>query len=329
MRSFSSRRASRLGLVVVAVVAAACSSGSKSSSSSGSSSTATGSSSAGGSTIASQLTLGGPPECQQNTYCLPGLKRVYGITFKSFKSLDADGPLTYQAITHGDVDVAEVFSTDAQVVADNLVVLNDDKHLQAADAVVPVIRNAKNPPTLTGVVDKVSATLTTDILRTLNAKVGVDKQDPQTVADQWLASTGLNAKSGNAAGVSLTLAGANFPENTLLAYVYGDALKAAGANVTIKPNLGTRATLEPGLQSGQIDMLIEYAASDLEYLDKSAGLANGDIANNVDHLKTIYQPMGISVLQASTAIDTNAFAVKQATATKYHLVNMSDLAKAA
>lgn len=330
MRPFSSLRDNRpfLCVALVAVVAAACSSGSKSSSTSGSSSTATGSSTAGGSTIAGGLTLGGPPECQQNAYCIPGLKRVYGITFKSFKSLDPDGPLTYQAITHGDVDVAEVFSTDAQVVADNLVVLNDDKHLQAADAVVPVIRNAKNPPTLTGVVDKVSATLTTDVLRGLNAKVGVQKEDAQTVADQWLASTGLNAKSGNAAGVSLTLGGANFPENTLLVYIYGDALKAAGADVTIKPTLGTRATLEPGLQSGQVDMLIEYAASDLEFLDKSAGLANGDIKNNVDHLQALYQPMGISVLQASTAIDTNAFAVTKATATKYHLANMSDLARA-
>lgn len=329
MRPFSNRRASRAaaaGLVVLAITAAACSSSKKSSSSSG----AVGASAAsGGGALASKLTLGGPPECQQNHFCVPGLQRVYGISFKHFKSLDADGPLTYQAVKSGNVDVAEVFSTDAQVVADNLVVLNDDKHLQAADAVVPVIRNAKNPPTLTGVVDKVSAALTTDILRGLNAKVGVQKEDPQAVADQWLTSVGLNAKSGNAAGVSLTLAGFNFPESNLLAYVYGDALKAAGASVTIKPSLGTRATLEPGLQSGKIDMLIEYAASDLEYLDKSAGIANGDIQNNVMHLATLYQPMGITVLQASTAIDTNAFAVTKATADKYHLVNMSDLARSA
>ena len=92
----------------------------------------------------------------------PGLQKTYGITFKSFKTLDADGPLTYQALTSGQIDVGEVFSTDAQVVANNLVVLNDDKHLQAADAITPVIANAKATSGVTDVVNKVSAALTTE-----------------------------------------------------------------------------------------------------------------------------------------------------------------------
>jgi osmoprotectant transport system substrate-binding protein len=326
MRLSSTRRLSRfgIGLAAVALVATACSSSSKSSSSS--SSSATGSSTA---TIASELTLGGPPECQTNALCIPGLQKVYGITFKSFKALDADGPLTYQAITSGQVDVAEVFSTDAQAVADNLVVLNDDKHLEPADAIVPVIRNDKDTPGVSAVANKISGDLTTSILSNLNAKVGVQKEDPETVADQWLAQNGLATRTTQAAGTSLTIAGFNFPESNLLAYLYGDALRNAGANVTIKDNLGTRQTLEPGLESGQIDMLIEYAASDLEYLDHSAGLANGVIANNVSHLQTYYTPMKITVLQPSSAIDTNAFAVTKATAEKYHLVNLSDLAKPA
>src|SRR5262249_2862723 len=156
----------------LALVAAACSSSKSSSTTttaaSASSSTAAGASSSSaassGPTIASQLTLGGPAECQQNAYCIPGLQKTYGITFKSFKTLDADGPLTYQALTHGQVDVGEVFSTDAQVLANNLVVLTDDKHLQAADAITPVIANAKATPGVTTVVNNVSAALTTTIL---------------------------------------------------------------------------------------------------------------------------------------------------------------------
>jgi osmoprotectant transport system substrate-binding protein len=338
MAMSSTWRRSRLAGVGLAVLAlsAACSSGSKSSSSSSSSGTSgatattaagtTTGSAAASDTIASHLTLGGPPECQQNAFCIPGLQKTYGITFKEFKPLDSDGPLTYQAVQSGAVDVAEVYSTDAQVVADNLVVLNDDKHLQAADAITPVIRHSKDTPAVAQVVNNVSSHLTTDILRNLNKSVGVDKRDPETVADQWLGAVGLTTRSTAASGVSLTIAGFNFPESNLLAYVYGDALKDAGANVTIKDNLGARATLEPGLQSGQIDMLIEYAASDLEYLDKSAGLANGDINNNISHLKTLYGS-SIDVLTPSTAIDTNAFAVTKATAQKYGLVNMSDLTK--
>lgn len=328
MHQFSTSRPRRLtvlGLAVLTVTAAACSS-TNSSSASTSSSAAAPTTIASAGTIASHLVLGGAPECPQRPFCIPGLAKVYGITFKDFKALDSDGPLTYQAVQSGAVDVAEVYSTDAQVVADNLVVLNDDKHLQAADAITPVIRHRLDTPGVATITNKVSAALTTDILRGLNKSVGVDKEDPQAVADQWLASVGLATKTLLAAGVTLTIAGFNFPESNLLAYVYGDALKDAGATVDIKDDLGARATLEPGLQSGQIDMLIEYAASDLEYLDHSAGLANGDINNNIAHLKALYGST-IDVLTPSSAIDTNAFAVTKATAEKYGLVNMSDLTK--
>lgn len=333
-------RLAAMGVAVLTLTAAACSNGSSrssgsvstggSGSSSSSASSSGGTSSTGGSaTVASKLVLGGPAECQTNALCIPGLQKTYGITFKDFKTLDADGPLTYQAVQSGQIDVAEVFSSDAQVAADNLVVLKDDKHLQAADAVVPVVRNDKATPAVTTLANKVSAALTTDILLGLNKSVGVDKMDPQAVADQWLKSQSLDTASTQAAGTSLTLAGFNFPESNLLAYIYGDALKDAGAKVTIQANLGARQTLEPGLQSGQVDMLIEYAASDLEFLDKKAGLANGDITNNISHLTDLYKPLNITVLTPSTAIDTNAFAVTKATASKYGLTNMSDLSKPA
>jgi osmoprotectant transport system substrate-binding protein len=322
MRPFSKphrRPALRAGVSVLALalVAVACSSSSKSSGTGG-----TG-------TVASQLTLGGPGECQTNAYCIPGLQKTYGITFKSFKTLDADGPLTYQALTHGQIDVGEVFSTDAQVVANNLVVLTDDKHLQAADAITPVLATPKATPGVTKVVNNVSAALTTSILLGLNKSVGVDHQDPQVVADNWLKSKGLDSSSSGASGVSISIAAFGFSESDLLAYIYGDALKAAGASITVKPDLGTRQVLEPGLQSGQFDMLIEYAASALEFLDHSSGLANGDINNNISHLKSLLGPKNITVLTPSSAVDTNAFAVTQATAAKYHLATMSDLAKKA
>ncbi|HVM63637.1 MAG TPA: glycine betaine ABC transporter substrate-binding protein [Acidimicrobiales bacterium] len=313
------------GFVAVALTVVACSSSSKSASSCAASS---GGSSATG-TVASQLSLGGPAECQTNAYCIPGLQKTYGITFKSFKTLDADGPLTYQALTSGGVDVGEVFSTDAQVLAHNLVVLNDDKHLQAADNITPVIATPKATSGVTKTVNNVSGKLTTVILLGLNKLVGVDHQDPQAVADNWLKSEGLNGPSTNATGQSITIAAFNFSESDLLAYIYGDALKAAGASVTVKPDLGTRQTLEPGLQSGQFSMLIEYAASALEFLNHSAGVANGDINNNISHLKALMTPKNITVLNAAPAVDTNAFAVTQATAAKYHLSTMSDLSKKA
>lgn len=329
MAMSSTWRRSRLAAVGLAAIAvtAACSSGSSSSSSS-SASGATNTTAAGAAgTIASHLTLGGPPECQQNAFCIPGLQKVYGITFKDFKSLDSDGPLTYQALISGQIDVALVYSSDAQILSDNLVALTDDKHLQNADYVVPVIRSAKDTPAVAAVVNAVSADLTTAQLVGLNKAVSVDQEDPQAAADAWLKTNNLATPSTNASGVTMTVAGFNFPESNVLAYLYGDALKDAGATITIKDDLGTRETLEPGLASGQIDFLPEYAASALLYLNPQANVTGETVTQVVAQLTTALAAKDISVLTATQALDTNAFAVTQATATKYDLHDMSDLAK--
>jgi osmoprotectant transport system substrate-binding protein len=316
-------------VVALAITAAACSSSSKSSSTAGSGTTGSSTTAASKGTVASLLTLGGAPECPQRPFCLPGLQKTYGITFKTFKPLDSDGPLTYTALTSGQIQVAEVFSSDAQILADNLVALNDDKHLQNADYVVPVIRKSKDTPGVASTVNAVSAKLTTSELVTLNKAVSIDHQDPQAAADAWLTRNGLATKSQAAAGTTLAVAGFNFGESSVLAYAYGDALKDAGANVTVKPQLGTRETLEPGLASGQIDMLPEYAATALLFLQPNANVTGQDITAVVGLLKTAMSAKSVDVLQPTNALDTNAFAVTKATADKYGLVNMSDLAKPA
>jgi osmoprotectant transport system substrate-binding protein len=309
--------------VALAVVLAACgSSSSKTAAAPGGTSTSTGTAA----TVASTLTLGGAPECPQRPFCLPGLKKTYGLVFKAFKSLDAAGPLTYAAISSGSIDVAEVFSTDGLIADKGLVVLQDDKHLQNADNVVPVIRATKVTPGVTTVLNNVSVALTTDALTLLNKKVTVDKADPSTVATQFLKDNALDTKSTVAQGVTLKVGSFNFSESALLAEIYGQALKAAGAIVTISTNLGSRETLEPGLASGQLDLLPEYAATALEFLNKGAGEASGDVDATVAKLKAREAASGVTVLRASSAVDTNAFAVTKATATKYHLVKLSDLA---
>ena len=113
------------------------------------------------------------------------------MNFKSFKSLDAGGPLTEAAIANGQVDMGLVFSSDGGVEAKGLVVLEDDKHLQTVDNIVPVIRNAKVNSAVTTALNKVSAALTTDQLVALNKMVDIDKADPSAVAMTWLKSKGL------------------------------------------------------------------------------------------------------------------------------------------
>src|SRR5262245_35498225 len=92
--------------------------------------------------VAAGMTLGGPPECPARPFCQPGLQKTYGLTFKGFKALDAGGPLSIAALEKGDVDVALIFTSDGVIAAKDLVVLEDDKHLQNADNVVPIIRSS-------------------------------------------------------------------------------------------------------------------------------------------------------------------------------------------
>ena len=136
--------------------------------------------------IGSQLVLGAGPECPTRPFCEPGLKTTYGITFKDFKALDTDGPLTRAAFKNGTIQVGLVFSSDADLNQLGLVVLQDDKHLENADNVVPVIRQAVATSEVTNVLNKIDAGLTTADLVTLNGQVELLHQDADAVAAAYL-----------------------------------------------------------------------------------------------------------------------------------------------
>ena len=136
--------------------------------------------------IGNQLVLGAGPECPTRPFCLPGLKSTYGIQFKAFKPLDTDGPATRAAFKNNTIQVGLVFSADADLNSLGLVVLDDDKHLQAADQVVPILRKAVANDEVKSILNKVSAGLTTADLVGLNAKVSLEHQDPDAVAKAYL-----------------------------------------------------------------------------------------------------------------------------------------------
>ncbi|HYX44669.1 MAG TPA: ABC transporter substrate-binding protein, partial [Acidimicrobiales bacterium] len=141
--------------------------------------------------VAGELRLGGPPECPTRPFCAAGLEKTYGIVFKDFKALDPGGPLSKAALENGDVDVALIFSSDGAIPAKGFVVLEDDRHLQNADNVVPIIRTGAATEEVRQVLNKVSAALTTDDLAELNKRADVDKEDPEVLAKGWLKDHGF------------------------------------------------------------------------------------------------------------------------------------------
>lgn len=142
-------------------------------------------------TIAKDFVFGGPPECPQRPHCIPGLKATYGLEFKEFKPLDVGGPLTVTALENGEIDVALLFSSSGVIAKKGFVVLEDDKQLQAADNLVPVVHKDVANDEVRDLLNKVSAALTTESITALNARVEVDKEDPAAVAKDFLEEENL------------------------------------------------------------------------------------------------------------------------------------------
>lgn len=134
----------------------------------------------------SGLVMGGPPECAQRITCLKGLQDVYGLRFKEFKPLDVGGPITVKSLKDGTVQVARLFSSDPALKANGFVVLEDDKFIQPAGNIVPVIRDEVLTDTIRDVLNAVSGVLTTDDLIDLNKRVDIDKEDAKAVAQDWV-----------------------------------------------------------------------------------------------------------------------------------------------
>jgi osmoprotectant transport system substrate-binding protein len=137
--------------------------------------------------MASQLTLGGPPECPQRPLCLQGLQDVYRLRFARFEAMPSRDQTAAELET-GEIDVGMIDTTDPNLVENDLVQLADDRNLQPAENVVPVVRREvvdAYGPTLVRLLNAVSAQLTTPDLTRLNLQVD-DGQPAPDAAAGWL-----------------------------------------------------------------------------------------------------------------------------------------------
>ncbi|MCY9782357.1 ABC transporter substrate-binding protein [Nocardiopsis sp. EMB25] len=139
--------------------------------------------------VSGELTLGGPPEFETRQQGVVGLEEVYGIEFGSFRSLDV--ALLTQALLDGDVQAANLFTTDPQIAANGFVVLEDPENLFGAQNVTPLVNSEQVGPQAREALDAVSAALTTESLTELNERVIVDNENAADVAEEWLSQEGL------------------------------------------------------------------------------------------------------------------------------------------
>jgi osmoprotectant transport system substrate-binding protein len=141
--------------------------------------------------VAGQLTLGGPPECPQRPFCMTGMQSVYGMLFDDFVPLDAGGPQTVAALNSDEVQLGLLFSTDPSISRNGLVPLVDDKNLQNAENLTPVIRSEKLNREVRRLLDAVSARLSTEKMTELVGNVVIGGQSVAIVAGAFLTANGL------------------------------------------------------------------------------------------------------------------------------------------
>ncbi len=122
---------------------------------------------------------------------------------------------------------------------------------------------------------------------------------------------------------SLTVGSADFPENELLADIYGDAMSAKGVHITKKLNIGERPVYLAALKDGSIDFIPEYNGSILDYLSPHA---TAKTPAAVTAALPAALGASLTALNPASAQDADTITVTQATATKDNLKTIADLA---
>ncbi len=138
-----------------------------------------------------ELIFGGNPDYIELETGYPRLCQAYQMQFKDTKQMEI--ALKYEALTNGEVDVINAFTTDAQLAAKELVLLTDDSvFFETFDAGTVVSKEAlEKYPDLKGVLEKLNGLITEEEMQRMNYEVEVDGKEDKEVARQFLESNGL------------------------------------------------------------------------------------------------------------------------------------------
>ncbi len=139
---------------------------------------------------ASEINFASQGEFNEREDGIPGLEKVYGVfDWKSSKVYD--NGLKYELLANGEADACPAYTTEGQLVeTDKFVLLEDDKQVWPPYNLAPVVQDKvlEANPDIADVLNKVSAALDTETVTKLNARVDVDKEEMEDVAEEYYES---------------------------------------------------------------------------------------------------------------------------------------------
>jgi osmoprotectant transport system substrate-binding protein len=138
------------------------------------------------------LVAGGSSEFKVRTAGLKGMKDKYDVDFKDYKTLDAGGPLSIKALETNQIQVTDLFTTQAVIKDKGWVQLEDPEHILPPNNIVPLIRTDHKSDDVVSTLNAVDAKLTTDALTDLVKRIDVGKESADAVAKDWLSKNPLS-----------------------------------------------------------------------------------------------------------------------------------------
>jgi osmoprotectant transport system substrate-binding protein len=138
------------------------------------------------------LILAAGEECAERPFCEPGLESTYALNITEILPLGFSTPQTKEAVSGGEAQLGLVATTDGTLESLGLVLLEDDKALQLADNLVPIVNTeTAGDDAIAEALNQLASVLTTEDLAMLNAQVDVERQQPADVAQAYLEEKGL------------------------------------------------------------------------------------------------------------------------------------------
>jgi glycine betaine/choline ABC-type transport system substrate-binding protein len=272
-----------------------------------------------------------PADCLTNPGCGVALRGAYGIDpAPVFTPLASSGG-GIAALEAGTAEVAIAFSSDPALSRPDIVTLADDRRaIGGDDRVVPVLtakalaRAGRFAADVRRRLDTAGGAITTLQLRALNQQLA-DGERPLSVARRFVDQNGLaqGFVKARRAAPQLVIGYQDFPENLVLARIYGETLARAGYRTKVVSVRGFRGEALKSAAGGRIGLFPDYAASLLRFLKPGAS-ATKDVERN---LAPALRARRLVALRPAPGVDTNRLVTTTAAAQAYGLAKVSDLAR--
>jgi osmoprotectant transport system substrate-binding protein len=277
----------------------------------------------GGGSVEASICVGG--EFSTRPDGLPGLEQAYGFEFpaSAVTALDEDS-LVYNEVDQGNCTFGSIFATDGRVAGLGLTVLEDDENFfPPYNGSVNVRTEVLDEhPEIEELFAPISEALDDEAMVDLNAKVDVDGEDPEDVAQEWLDENGI--PDVDLSGASLTVGSKEFTEQLILGQITKLALEEAGAEVEDQLGLVGSTAVRDALRAGDIDLYWEYLGTGwVTYLENEQGIP--DPQEQYEAVRDADARNGITWLEPAPFNNTYAIATTNETAEEAGITSISDI----